>query len=253
MTSDRILEVGIAWTVFLIGLLVVRELVRAVDRPGWRPVLPFINVLVVVMLFAAGLAAVIRLASLASPSTSGSTDGRPTPVASAVAAGPTPVPPSPQLSLEPLPTSSTVPLSPVPRSPTPPTPARTSAAPGTPIPTPVPILPSATPVPTPAPTAVPATPVPTPTLAPSVDVAAGSVSAGPRFSAYDVSDGRVTGYRTVQVTERFTAAATDPMTYAFPTLSDPDGAIRLVRIQTGPLAGVFLSPDEPGVDYRPAG
>lgn len=231
MSTDRVVVVGIAWTLFLIGLLVVRELVRAVDRPSWRPVLPFINALVVLMLFAAGLAAVLRLASLAGPSTSGATDRRGTPAASFFAVGPTPTLPSPPRSFEPLPSPS-----PPPATPSAPAPTPTPTA--TPTPTPV----SPTPIPTPIPTAIP-----------TPDVAQASVTAGPRFRAYDVIDGRVTGYRTVQVAERFTARASDPLTYAFPTLSDPDGVIRLVRIETGPLAGVFLSPDAPGVDYQPAG
>lgn len=236
MTTDRIVVVGIAWTLVLIALLLVREWVRAADRPSWRPVARYIDLLAVVLLSAAGLAAVLRLASLANPPTTGSTDGGSDPVASLVSERPTPTLPSPQRSPEPPPSR--------PRSPSPtPTPMATPA----PSPTVSPTAP-----PTPVRTTVP-TPTAPPTPRPSVDVVQASVTAGPRFRAYDVVDGRVTGYRTVEVAARFTATASDPLTYGFPTLSDPEGTIRLVRILTGPLAGVFLNPDGPGVDYRPGG
>ncbi len=216
VTTDRTVVVAISWILLLIGLLLVRELVRVTDRPGWRPVVPFINALVVVILVAAGLAAGLGVASLASPRT-----------------GATPMPPAtPVPSLAPATPTGTV--SPMP--------------PATPVPSLAPATPTGIVSPMP-----PATPVTSLAPAPPTDVAQASVTAGPRFRAYDVTEGRVTGYRSVEVAHRFTTPASDPVAYAFPTLSDPAGAIRLVRITTGPLAGIFLSPDDPGVEYLPGG
>jgi hypothetical protein len=63
----------------------------------------------------------------------------------------------------------------------------------------------------------------------------------------------VTGFRDVQTSSGVTARASAPSTYAFPTFSDPSGTVRLVRILTGPYAGIYVSPHDPGVRYTPDG
>ena len=70
-----------------------------------------------------------------------------------------------------------------------------------------------------------------------------------KFTSYTVNDTSVVSYESVRVEAPFSARATAPDTYAFPTLSDPNGSKRLVRITTGPFAGTLVSPDDPGVVY----
>jgi hypothetical protein len=70
-----------------------------------------------------------------------------------------------------------------------------------------------------------------------------------RFRAYDVKDGQVIGFHKVHASNPFTARATLPQTFAFPTFSDPNGTVSLVQILTGPYAGTWISPDDPGVSF----
>jgi hypothetical protein len=79
------------------------------------------------------------------------------------------------------------------------------------------------------------------------------VSVSRIFNSYTVAGDRVTGYRTITVESGFQARATAPVTYRFPSFSDPDGTKTLVRIVSGPYADVYVSPDDPGVTYRPGG
>ena len=232
MNADRIVVVGVVWTLFLIGLLVLREFVIVADRPSWRPILPLVRALAIVMLGAAGLAAALHLALLASRPMDPAGAGGPTPLASSVAVVPTGLP---RASL-----ASIVPASPSPKLSASPSPDRPSTPPPVPIVTP----PSATQPPS---SLAPETTRPAPTAATA------TVSAGPEFRAYDVEDGRVTGYRFISVEARITATASTATTYAFPSFSDPDGTIRLVRLQTGRFAGVFVSPDDAGIAYRGPG
>jgi hypothetical protein len=69
------------------------------------------------------------------------------------------------------------------------------------------------------------------------------------FRAYVVKDGTVRSYHDVQASHAFTARATAPKDYGFPTFSNPDGTISLVRLASGPYAGLWVSPDDPGVHY----
>ncbi len=79
------------------------------------------------------------------------------------------------------------------------------------------------------------------------------MSAGPEFRSYDVEGDRITGYRVVKVSQRFSASASAPSSYAFPSLSHPQGTVLLVRVESGPFAGIYVSPDDAGVDYQPPG
>ena len=73
------------------------------------------------------------------------------------------------------------------------------------------------------------------------------------FRSYDVEDGSVTGFHDMTEPGPFTADAGAPRLYAFPTFSDPNGTIRLVRITSGQFTGTYVSPTDPGVRYRPGG
>lgn len=233
MNPDRVFLVGIAWTLLLIGLLILREFLLALHRSEWRPALRTVNSMVLVMFGAAALTAMIQLATVISPSAARA----PTP-SGGVAARPTPTPAGPTSgatmpTMPPIPTPE--PATSSPAQPTPietpgPTPAPT--VPGTP-------MPSATPVPSPSPTPTPAT-------------SGGTVTAGPTFRVYDVVDGQVSGFRDVQAAQRFSAEVEPPQTVAFPSLGDPEGVVRLVVIRTGPFAGVLVSPDDRGVEWVPA-
>lgn len=73
------------------------------------------------------------------------------------------------------------------------------------------------------------------------------------FRAYEVEGDSATGFHNVRTSSGVSARASAPADYAFPTLSDPSGTVRLVRILTGPYAGIYVSPDDPGVGYTPGG
>ena len=101
MTTDRIFLVGILWALVLLGLLVVREVLRVSTRPGARALLPGLNILVVVMVLAFSLAALLRLAELVrEPGEPGST-----PSGQVAASSPSPGPIAPP-SLNSLPSLS---------------------------------------------------------------------------------------------------------------------------------------------------
>ena len=42
-----------------------------------------------------------------------------------------------------------------------------------------------------------------------------------------------------------------PVSYAFPTFTDPDARRDLVRMLRGNLSGEWVSPNDPGVDWTP--
>jgi hypothetical protein len=68
---------------------------------------------------------------------------------------------------------------------------------------------------------------------------------------YDVRDDRITGFRTIPREGPARVPATGPRTYLFSTLSEPNGERELVQIAGGPLEGLRVSPDDPGVAYTP--
>jgi hypothetical protein len=82
-------------------------------------------------------------------------------------------------------------------------------------------------------------------------VGAGEVSVPARFTAYSVKDGRVVSFRQIRSSSPVTARASEPRTFAFPTFSDPNGQVTLVQMLSGPYAGTWVSPDDPGVRYTP--
>jgi hypothetical protein len=103
--------------------------------------------------------------------------------------------------------------------------------------------------PTLAPTPVPTVaPTPEPTASPT-DQSQGTVAVTATFKAYVVKNDSVRSYREVHATKAFTARSTSPQPYSFPTFSHPDGTINLVQILSGPYAGLWVSPDDPGVRY----
>jgi outer membrane biosynthesis protein TonB len=244
-TSDAgTLVVGIVWALLLLGLLVLRELLRAGRWPGSRRILPVLNTLVAVMIVAFTLAAVVQLGTLVHPGAGPSGSPAPT-VQPSILPTREPVTPSPSTTGKPT------------RAPRPtPTPRETKppAATSTPTPTPTPAAtPTPTPTPTPAPTPTP-TPRPTPTPSPTpTPVQTGHVSVPATFTVYDVQDGQVTGFHKVHASAGFTARASAPRRYAYPSFSDPNGTIRLVRILSGPFADAYVSPDDPGVVYTAGG
>lgn len=61
----------------------------------------------------------------------------------------------------------------------------------------------------------------------------------------------MTGFQTVRVARRFTAQSSEPETYSFPSFRDPNGTIDLVRVESGDFAGIYVSPDDPRVEYEP--
>ena len=241
MSNDRIILVGAVYSLALLGLLVLREFLKAGHWHGAARVLRTLNVLVVVMIVGFSVAAVLRLASL-----TGGPGASPSPSAPVAVASPTQQP-TPGATLPPLPTGT---LTVETFAPTPtlglPTPIPTPTAPviDTPPPTPEP-------TPTPVPTAIP-TPVPTPVATPEpTPPAGGQVSVGRTFIEYEVKNGQVTGFHERHVSAAFTVRCTAPSEYPAPTLSDPNGHVRLVHIESGPWAGIYVSPDDPGVSYSP--
>jgi outer membrane biosynthesis protein TonB len=277
MSTERVVLVGIIWAVLLLGLLILREFLRAIRTESRRRVLPVLDRLVLVMIVAFAAAAGLRLVGLisppanASPGSSSATDvaaispSTPT-LAPTVAV--TPAPPTPAVTLPPTPGSTpTIPPTPT-ASPTvaptatqnptptlpptvaptapptaPPPTVRPTAAP-TVAPTPVPTVPPTAP-PTPSPTAT-ATPVPTPS---PTEPSQGTVSVPATFRAYVVKNGSVRSYHEVKASHSFTSRSTSPQPYSFPTFSDPEGTVQLVQLLFGPYAGQYVSPDDPGVKY----
>lgn len=178
MSNDRIILVGIIWSLALLGLLVLREFLKAGRWHGSARVLKTLNVLVAVMIVAFSLAAVARLASL-----TGGPGASPSPSGLVTFATPTQAP-TPGATLPPSLTG---------------TPFVETFAPtptldlGTPMPTQTPTI--ATPPPTLAPTPSPvptplATPVPTPAPTPQ---AGGQVLVGRNFTEYEVKGAREVG------------------------------------------------------------
>jgi hypothetical protein len=108
------------------------------------------------------------------------------------------------------------------------------------------------PVITPAPTSEPSS-RPQPTPAPTRESASafGQVEVATTVNSYQLDSDRITGFTRLRLEAPISAIATAPRRYPFPTFSDPRGVKRLVRIVDGPFRGVWLSPDDPGVVYRP--
>jgi hypothetical protein len=69
------------------------------------------------------------------------------------------------------------------------------------------------------------------------------------FRAYVVKNDSVRSFQDVEASQRFTARSTAPQAYNFPTFSRPNGTIQLVQLLSGPYAGAWVSPDDPGVRY----
>jgi len=274
VSTERVVLVGIIWAVLLLGLLILREFLRAIRTESRRRVLPVLDRLVLVMIVAFGVAAGLRLVGLisppptASPGSSGTDVAvvSPSATAAVTASQVTPVPPTPVVTVPP-----TLPPTPVATPTLPPTPVVTPTVaptatqkptptlPPTPVPTPVPTLPPTlppTPVPTPVPTVpptLPPTPVPTvaptPVPTPEPTPAQGTISVPATFKAYVVKNGSVRSFHVVQASHAFSARSTAPADYDFPTFSNPDGTIQLVQILSGPYADTWVSPDDPGVTY----
>src|SRR3954468_1779664 len=72
MSTERVVLVGIIWAVLLLGLLILREFLRAIRTESRRRVLPVLDRLVLVMIVAFAAAAGLRLVGLISPSTNAS-------------------------------------------------------------------------------------------------------------------------------------------------------------------------------------
>src|SRR4051812_673323 len=272
MSTERVVLVGIIWAVLLLGLLILREFLRAIRTESRRRVLPVLDRLVLVMIIAFAGAAGLRLVGLISPTTNaspgtssatdvaavspsnptlsptvGTTTPPPTPVATLPAtpgSTPTTAPsPTPSPTVAPTATQNPTPTLPPTVAPTEaPTPPPTTKP--TVAPTPVPTAPPTAP-PTPQPTVAP---TPVPTAAPT-DRSQGTVAAPATFRAYAVKGDSVRGYREVKASRPFTARSTAPQAYSFPTFSDPEGTIQLVHLESGPYAGLWVSPDDPGVRY----
>lgn len=94
-------------------------------------------------------------------------------------------------------------------------------------------------------------PGPSPSLSPLPTATFGTVSVPRSFSSYTVDGDRIRGFRTINVERPFEARSTPPTLFAFPSFSDPNGQRLLVRIESGPFEGVYVSPEDPGVTYQP--
>jgi outer membrane biosynthesis protein TonB len=243
LNTERIVLVGTVWAVLLLALLVLREFVRAIRSRSQGRILPVLDRLVVVMIVAFALAAIVRVGSLIGPA---APSGSPGPSSSQIAnASATP---SPSTSGKPTSTPKTTPK---------PTPSSSPSASPTPKPTPSP-----TPVPTPSPSGPPTSPpTGTPTIAPTQEPTptptpapqGGTVSLPKTFRAYEVQGGMVVGYHEIRVKQRIRPRCTGEKDYPFPTFSDPNGKVKLVKIVSGKFAGKYVSPDDDGVIYRPNG
>jgi hypothetical protein len=256
LSNDRAVIVFVVWSLVLLGLLILREFLKSGRRDhsvrGLRILNLLVVVVIVVVIVTLTLGAVLRLASITVFSTPSPSPNATAPATSDFTLSPPSIPgPTstappiagstelPTLTLQPTPIATVLPspsLSPTPTLPTPT---------ATPIPTLTFPTPTTTPIPTPTPT-----PEPTPSPGPTIG---GTVTVGTRFTAYEVKDGQVTGFRERQIAESFTAPCTSPQDYPAPTLSNPLGRIRLVRILDGPYADIWVSPDDPEVTFKPRG
>src|SRR2546423_394556 len=123
MSTERVVLVGIIWAVLLLGLLILREFLRAIRTESRRRVLPVLDRLVLVMIVAFAVAAGLRLVGLisppanASPGTSSATD-----VAAVSPSSPTLVP---TVGIPPTAPTPATTLPPTPATTLPPTPATT--------------------------------------------------------------------------------------------------------------------------------
>jgi hypothetical protein len=70
---------------------------------------------------------------------------------------------------------------------------------------------------------------------------------------YTVRGDTISGFREVTLRRPATVPATAPQSFAFPTFTDPDARRDLVRVLRGSLAGDWVSPNDPGVDWTPDG
>jgi hypothetical protein len=244
VNTERLAPVAIVWTIVLIGLLVVREIMRADARWAGLSALRLLNVLVLAMVISISGAGVIYAVWSVASTGETSVAGR-----------------SPQSGIDP-PGSSTVPSAAPPfpspsvgRSATPPSPSPSVGRSATPPaggsshgiePTASANTASAMPS-APAPSATTAAvPMPSPTA-----TAVWLVVAGPTIRTYEVLGSRVTGFQDVHLSERIIATASSPVTYVFPSFSDPEAAIRLTKILSGQFAGSYLCPDDEGVTFHP--
>ncbi len=248
--DDRVLLVGSLWSLLLLVLLVLLEVLRAGSWPAGKRIVPVVSKLVVVMIIAFSIAAVLRVADLTSPThpaaTPPVTGVVPTPEPSVLPtrAAFTPSPPSPSPTS--VQTATPAPSAPA-ASPTP----RTTGSPGpTPEATPSP-PPQPTPTPKPTPSVEP-TPTPTPTPEPTPPQA-GRVSVPSTFLAYDVAGDMVTGFHRVHASSRFAARADAPQSFRYPTFSHPNASIQLLQIISGPYAGTWIGLSDPGVQFVPGG
>lgn len=66
---------------------------------------------------------------------------------------------------------------------------------------------------------------------------------------YTVRGDTISGFRETTLRRPTTAPATAPQSFAFPTFSDSAARRDLVRVLRGTLAGSWVSPDDPGVDW----
>lgn len=94
-------------------------------------------------------------------------------------------------------------------------------------------------------------PWPSPSLSPEPTASFGFVSVPRSFTSYTVDGDRIRGFHTVNTERSFEARATPPTLFAFPSFSDPNGQRLLVRIESGPYEGIYVSPEDPDVQYRP--
>lgn len=274
VSTDRIVLVGIAWTVVLLVLLMLREVLRSSRRPIAKKVLPVLNILTGVMIAAFSVAAILRLGLLVNPTSS---SAAPDPggraggarAGGAVARTAVPAPAiediafwalsSPVVTRTPAP-SAWDGLVGTPRPTLPPQLVPTPASEVTPEPEVTPATPGATPD---APEPAPSIPGPiaslplassAPGASPSAEPVAEAATVGlpRRFLSYTVGDDRITGFVRVSIAAPVRARAGAPQVYRMATFSDPDGSRRLVRVLDGPLAGTLVCPDDPGIAYRPA-
>lgn len=243
--DDRVLLVGTLWSLLLLILLVLLEVLRAGHWAAGKRIVPVVSKLVLVMVVAFSIAAVLRVADLTSSThpaaTPPVTGDVPTPAPSVLPTRAAFTPGQASPSMTSIPTATPAPS----RFTATPTPRSTRSPEPTPTATPTPSQPTPTPQPTPSVGPTPtATPEPTPPQT-------GRVSVPSTFTAYDIGGDMVTGFHSVHASARFTARADAPESFRYPTFSHPNASIRLLQIISGPYAGTWISPSDPGVQLLP--
>ena len=245
MTTDKLLLVGLAWTGLLLGLVLLRIVLRRSTGAGAARALPVVTLLTAVMVLAVGAMAVVRVDSVVHPPTTVAEglphDGGPS------AAGPNgSVSPSDGSAASPAPPASPAPTAP-PASPAPPAPPteRSSLAPASSAPSPQVVEPApASTEPSPAPRARPvATETPTAPEPTGADVVATPSARPPTAvsTAPPTPAPAATPFATPLPMQEPVASAAPPAVAVGPGTLTLPARVRVYSVEGGQVSGFAAS------------